>query len=162
MASTSTNKQPLLVDNVLHEIVDLNGKAVLPGSGVNVGTGPNSAVLVVDGSNGDGCIIESVYALARKKEYTIKLYISTANDYLRPQQGMYIGGFKSSNEGDGKLTEWLEMPRILAPVPHTSNEQQFRALYLPRRKTLWAAVEAENADDNVTEAPLLGVQGGWY
>ena len=161
MAATSTNKQPLLVDHVLHTVVDLKGGTVATGGGVDIG-GTNNAVLVIDSTNADGCIVESVYSLSRTETYTVKLFLSTANDYLRSQQGVYIGEFEATASGAGTLTTWDTMPKILAPVPATGSEPQFRALYIPRGKALWAAVEALTANDQADNAPLLGVQGGWY
>ena len=64
MAATSTNKQPLLVDHVLHEVVDLAGATVAQNGGVDIG-GTNNAVLVIDSTQADGCIIESIYSLAQ-------------------------------------------------------------------------------------------------
>jgi hypothetical protein len=162
MAATSTNKQPLLVDHVLHEVVDLAGATVAQGGGVDIG-GTNNAVLVVDSTQADGCIIESIYALARQSAstYTIKLYLSRANDYLRAQQGTYIGQFQGGNT-NGEVTYYPNLPFILAPVPATGDSGQFQALYIPKGKALWAAVEAQTASDQATTAPLLGVQGGWY
>jgi hypothetical protein len=142
MAATSTNKQPLLVDRVLHSVIDLN-----------------SAVLVVDATNSDGCIIESIYSISRSTStYTINLYLSSSSDYLRPNEGIFIGSFKSATT-KGSVTTWDEMPKILAPMPQTGTEQQFRALYIPKGKTLWAAREATTA---ATDGPILGAQGGWY
>ena len=88
MAATSTNKQPLLVDRVLNNVIDLNTAAV---AAIDV-AGTNTALLLVDGTNSDGCIIESIYAIARgTTEYTINLYLSSASDYLRPTEGIFIG-----------------------------------------------------------------------
>ena len=161
MAATSTNKQPLLVDHVMHQVVDLKGATVAAGGGVDIG-GTNNAVLVIDGIQSDGCIVESVYALSRNASYKIKLFLSSANDYLRAQQGIYIGEFSSTSTTPGTLVTWDSMPKILAPVPGTADDSQFRALYIPKGKALWAAVEAKDADDQALNAPLLGVQGGWY
>jgi len=161
MAATSTNKQPLLVDHVMHQVVDLAGGTVATGGGVDIG-GTNNAVLVIDSTSADGCIVECIYALSRTETYTVKLFLSTANDYLRSQQGVYIGEFEATASGAGTLTQWDNMPKILAPVPATGTESQFKALYVPKGKALWAAVEAKTADDLATTAPLLGVQGGWY
>ena len=162
MAATSTNKQPLLVDHVLHEVVNLAGATVAQNGGVDIG-GTNNAVLVIDSTQADGCIIESIYALARQANgaYTIKLYLSRANDYLRAQQGTYIGQFSGGNT-NGQVTTFNDMPKILAPVPGTGDVTQFQALYIPKGKALWAAVEAQTASDQANTAPLLGVQGGWY
>lgn len=155
MAATSTNKQPLLVDRVLHNVIDLNTAAV---AAIDV-AGTNTALLIVDGTNSDGCIIESIYAIARgTTEYTINLYLSNASDYLRPTEGIFIGSFTSATT-EGAVTTWDEMPKILAPMPHTGTESQFRALYIPKGRTLWAARQ-----DTVvaTDGPILGAQGGWY
>jgi hypothetical protein len=161
MAATSTNKQPLLVDHVLHQVVDLKGAIVATGGGVDIG-GTNNAVLIIDSTNSDGCIVESVYSISRNEAYTIKLFLSSANDYLRSQQGIYIGEFKSVGTTPGTVATWDSMPKILAPVPGTANESQFRALYIPKGKALWAAIEATSGNDQGNNAPLLGVQGGWY
>lgn len=155
MAATSTNKQPLLVDRVMHNVIDLNSAAV---SSINV-AGTNTALLLVDGSQSDGCIIEDVYAISRgTSPSTINLYISTAFDYLRPNEGIFVGSFASATTA-GSVTRWEEMPKILAPMPQTGTEAQFRALYLPKGKTLWAARQDTAV---VTDGPLLGAQGGWY
>ena len=161
MASTATNKQPLLIDRVLHEVIDLAGASVASGSGINIG-GTNTAVLIVDSITDDGCIIESVYSISRGVEYNINLYLSTASDYLRPQQSIFIGTFKSSSSGEGSISEWTEAPKILAPFPHVGEEQQFHALYIPRGRALWAAVEMDDLKPTSPDAPLLGVQGGRY
>ena len=155
MAATSTNKQPLLVDRVMHNVIDLNTAAV---GAIDV-VGTNTALLLVDGSQSDGCIIEDIYAISRGTvEHTINLYMSNASDYLRPGEGMFVGSFKSATTS-GNVTRWEEMPKILAPVPQTGTEAQFRALYIPKGRTLWAGRES---DVVVNDGPLLGAQGGWY
>ena len=155
MAATSTNKQPLLVDRVLHYAVDLSSSFI---SDINV-SGTNSAELIVDSTSLDGAIIEDIYAISRKaSEFKINLYISTANDYLRPQQGVFIGQFKSATT-IGDVTHWEDMPRVLAPMPQTGSDSQFKALYVPKGRALWAAFEGTALD---AAAPVLGAQGGWY
>jgi hypothetical protein len=155
MAATSTNKQPLLVDRVMHNVIDLNSAAV---ASINV-AGTNTALLLVDGSQSDGCIIEDIYSISRGNvQSTINLYLSSAFDYLRPNEGIFIGSFKSATTA-GSVTSWTEMPKILAPMPQTGTEQQFRALYLPKGRSLWAARQDTGV---VNDGPLLGAQGGWY
>jgi len=160
MAATSTNKQPLLVDHVLHTVVDLKGATVASGGGVDIG-GTNNAELVVDSTTADGCVLEDIYAISRDEAYTIKLYLSSANDYLRPQQGVYVGSFQSTSTV-GEVVRYADKPVVLAPVAHTGTESQLTAFYIPKGKALWAAIEATDANDQGEDAPLLGVQGGWY
>ena len=155
MAATSTNKQPLLVDRVLHYVVDLNTAAV---TGINV-TGTNTALLIVDGTQQDGAIIEDIYSISRgTTPETINLYLSSAPDYLRPNEGIFIGQFTSATTA-GNVTHWDNMPKILAPMPQVGTEQNFKALYIPKGKALWAARQSSSI---TTTGPLLGCQGGWY
>lgn len=155
MAATSTNKQPLLVDRVLHYVVNLDTAAV---GAIDV-AGTNTALLIVDGTTSDGAIIEDIYSIARGTvESTINLYMSPSSDYLRPTEGVLIGQFTSATTA-GQRTSWDGMPKILAPMPHTGTEQQFKAFYLPKGRALWAARQSTLS---VTDGPLLGCQGGWY
>tara|TARA_R110002049_G_scaffold97510_4_gene237649 strand:- start:183 stop:650 length:468 start_codon:yes stop_codon:yes gene_type:complete len=155
MAATSTNKQPLLVDNVLHYALSLD---TATNDGLDI-AGTNTAVLLVDGTSSDGAIIEDIYTISRGTTgYKVNLYLSSANDYLRPNQAVIIGGFTSGTTA-GDIVRWEEMPKSLAPVPQVGTESFNRALYIPKGKTLWAA---RNSTANVTDAPIVACQGGWY
>jgi hypothetical protein len=131
-------------------------------------TGTNSAVPVVDCTTNDGAIVEDIYAIARQTStgYKINLYLSRASDYLRSQQSVYIGSLTGGTTvGSKTRIADGDLPFVLAPVPGVagpSGENRFAALYVPRGKALWAAVEQQSAQDQATEAPLLGVQGGYY
>ena len=164
MASTSTNKQPLLVDRVLHEVIDLAGATVAELAGLDI-TGTNSAVLVVDCTTNDGAIAEDVYSIAREVTtgYKINIYLSNASDYLRAQQSVYVGSLTGGTTVGEKTRITKEnLPQILAPMPHAGTDEQFAAIYIPRGKALWAAVEQQSPNDQAALAPLLGVQGGYY
>jgi len=81
MASTSTNKQPLLIDRVMHNVIDMNLATV---GAIDI-IGTNTAALLVDGTRSDGCIIEDIYCISRSTSpHVINLYMSSAFDYLRP------------------------------------------------------------------------------
>ena len=169
MAATSTNKQPLLIDRVLHNVVNLDTATV---GAIDIG-GTNTAQLIVDATQSDGCIIEDIYSIARstapqkinrylqssgRSSADIKLYLSTSFDYLRPNEGVFIGQFDSAAT-IGTVTRFDGMPRILAPMPQVGENAQFQALYIPKGKALWAGREDIAV---VNDGPLLGVQGGWY
>ena len=155
MAATSTNKQPLLVDHILHYAVNLD---TATNADLDV-TGTNTAVLLVDSTSADGAIIEDIYTIARGNiGYDVNLYLSSANDYLRPNQAIFIGTFKS-DAVKGKVLRWDDMPKSLAPVPQVGTDAYNRALYIPKGRSLWAARQGTG---NVTDGPILGCQGGWY
>ena len=155
MAATSTNKQPLLIDRVLHNVVNLDLAAV---GAIDV-LGTNTAALIVDATSSDGCLIEDVYCISRSTApQKINLYMSSSFDYLRPQEGVFIGQLTSAAT-IGAVVSLDTLPKILAPMPQTGTETQFRALYIPKGRALWAGREDIAA---VNDGPLLGVQGGWY
>ena len=154
MAATSTNKQPLLVDHVLHVVANLD---TATNDGIDIVN--NDARLLVDSTSADGAIIEDVYLISRgTTAYPVNLYISTARDYLRPNEAYYVGTITSANTAKD-VVRWDEMPYCLAPVPHVGNDARNRAFYLPKGYSFWAA---RQSDSPVTDGPLIGVQGGWY
>ena len=74
MAATSTNKQPLLVDHILHYAVNLDTAL---NNGIDI-AGTNTAILIVDSTTADGAIIEDIYTIARgTSASTVNLYLST-------------------------------------------------------------------------------------
>lgn len=155
MAATSTNKQPLLVDRVLHYVVNLDTAI---NSTVDI-VGTNTALLLINAVTSDGAIVEDIYSFGRgAPAETINLYLSDASDYLRPNEGILIGQFQSSDAA-GTVTRWADMPFTLTPVPHIGGEARNRALYIPKGKSLWAA---RQSSANLTNGPLLGCQGGWF
>lgn len=155
MASTATNKQPLLVDRVLHTVVNTD---TARNDGMDV-IGTNSAVLLVDGTTQDGAILEDIYVIARSTiPYTVNLYVSTASDYLRPQQAAFVGSITSATTKTN-IVRWEDMPKSLTPVPAVGTEPYNRAFYLPKGVALWTA---RDSDSDVTDGPLVGCQGGWF
>ena len=155
MAATSTNKQPLLVDHILHYVVNLDTSL---NNGIDI-AGTNTAILIVDSTTADGAIIEDIYTIARgTTASTVNLYLSTGQDYLRPNQAVFIGSVTSATT-IGNVTRWEEMPKTLAPVPQVGTESFNRALYVPKGYALWAA---RNSSSNMTDGPILGCQGGWF
>ena len=166
MATTSTNKQPLLVDRVMHVAVDMNDHKVAENT-TTPGrvSGSNTAVKLVDSIGADGCIIETLYTISRStSEYKINLYLSTSGDYLRPEQSIFIGQVKSATTAYVK-SDVEDLHKILAPVARAGTEPQLRALYVPKGYALWAAVERPDGtsiNETLSDAPVLGAQGGWY
>ena len=158
MAATSTNKQPLLVDHVLHTVINLD---LATNEGIDV-SGANTAELLVDSTTADGAVIEDLYLISRGTiKHEVMLFLSNANDYLRPNQGRYIGSVESAVTV-GSLTSML-LPKTLTPVPQVGDDAFNRALYIPKGSALWAARKiAPGSSGATTEGPNVAIQGGWY
>ena len=168
MASTSTNKQPLLVDRVLYE--SLGTELLASGSDTSVDIiGTNSSAVLVDCTTNDGAIIEDMFTIARgTTTFNVLFYMSSATDYLRADQAVFVGNLTSATtSGEFKNVSYL--PRVLAPVPQQGNitglpdgaPLKNMALYLPRGRALWVTLQRLTAP-NSTSAPIAGVQGGFF
>ena len=157
MATTSTNKQPLLVDRVFHEIA--NTSAFLNASDIDVSP-TNSAKLLLNCIGTDGAVVEYVYAISRSTvtTYTANLYLSTSNDYLRPTEAFFIGSV-TSTQVMKELTE-MDLPKTLTPVPNNGSDLKNTALYVPANKALWVA--RATGEPDATDGPLVGIQGGYF
>lgn len=162
MATTATNKQPLLVDHVLH--FTIAGNTLTSGSATSLDIeGTNQSAVLVDSTGLDGAIVEDLYVISRtttSTKYTVLFYLSSSVDYLRPSEGVFIGQVESA-ETAGTITSSTELPKVLAPLPHAGTESQVRALYVPRGKALWCTIQSAGPI-NTSDTPIIGAQGGYY
>ena len=165
MASTATNKQPLLVDRVFHRIIDTDQLVSGSTSSLDI-TGTNQASVVTNQISGDGALIEDIYTISRDTNaHTLLLYFATAADFLRTD-ALLVGKFASSTTA-GSVTHWEDMPFVMAPVPQVSVRSvntrasgQFKGLYVPKGQVLWVTRQATSALSNT--GPIFGAQGGLY
>ena len=161
MATTATNKQPLLVDRVFHNVVETNSLTSGSDTDLNI-LGTNESAVLLDCSTTDGGIVEDLYVISRSADtvYTAVFYFSNASDYLRPNEGVYVGKIESAATL-GTISSSAELPKVLAPLPTAGTDSQVKALYVPKGKVLWVSLQLANAA-NVTTTPIVGAQGGYY
>jgi hypothetical protein len=170
VSSSSTNKQPLLVDRPLLEIRRLDATTATSND-VDPATG-TSGVLLVDCTSGDGALIESIWLIQRVagNATPVNLYLSTSNQLLGSltdggSAGSWFLGQAGFDVGpDPGGTVEFDLPKLLAPVPHAganadASPLQFRGLRLQEGQALWACVASTSA---VPGAPLIAAQGGYY
>ena len=174
MASTSTNKQPLLIDRVFNEIVQTDGLVSGNNSTNPVNydiSGSNAAKVLVNCTTNDGGIVEDLYAISRGGVKTALFYLSSAADYLRNNEAMFVGSITTTGTV-GDYVNVSALPRVLAPVPQVGdisgmtaltqgNPLRNQALYVPTGKALWVTIYGA-ASDNVTNCPYVGAQGGFF
>ena len=160
MASTSTNKQPLLVDRVFHQTVKSDALASGSESTVDI-AGTNASAVLLNCSANDGAQVEDIYSIARGTDArTINLYFSGSTDYLRADETTFIGQFVSGTS-IGSVTKWDNMPNVLVPVPRIGEDAQFKGLYVPKGSVLWCTLQEAGAL-NSAQNPIIGAQGGFY
>ena len=160
MASTSTNKQPLLIDRVFHQTVKTDALASGSASTVDI-AGTNASSVLVNCTANDGALIEDIYSIARGTDArTINLYFSGSTDYLRADEATFIGQF-ATGTSVGTVTRWDSMPNVMVPVPRVGSDAQFKGLYVPKGKVLWCTLQEASALNAATN-PIVGAQGGFY
>ena len=160
MATTSTNKQPLLVDRVFHNAIP--STTLTSGSDTDLNmTGTNESAVLVNCTTNDGGIVEDLYLISRgTTPYTALFYFSSSVDYLRPNEGVFVGKTVSATTaGDVVKADWL--PKVLAPLPGTGSDSQVNALYIPKGKALWCTLQLAGPANDAT-TPIIGAQGGFY
>ena len=87
MASTATNKQPLLVDRPFHFGAIVNGSS--GSTSPDLGAAGVTGILLLDCTNNDGGLVEDAYAISRGTEHEINLYLSNYADLL-PELCRYL------------------------------------------------------------------------
>jgi len=187
MATTTTNKQPLLVDRVFHNIIDLKGATLGQNDLVDLSS-TNNAKVILDCTVSDGAAVGEIYTLARATAgntgnitpWVVCLYMSSSNTNLSAADAKFVGffgsgGLESSGQSlDGERVVFGGMPYVLFPVPNGTGSEnpaigaQVQALYVPKGKCLWAGVNSkvngsgDAVDAAANTAPVIGVQGGFY
>ena len=176
MASTSTNKQPLLIDRPLHNLEVMDNRITgTPSTQLNGDlAGTNSAILMVDCTQNDGAIVECSYSFSRGDNggnaWRINLYLSTQVRLPCVKKLLVISAVLRHATTAGERSDYDAFPDILAPVPTVNAKAaagsgdpvplQMRALYIPKGKALWAAINHNGT--GMTTGPVFGVQGGFY
>ena len=162
MATTATNKQPLLIDRVFHNAIPTNSLVSGSASSLDI-VGTNESSPLVDCTSNDGAVVEDLYVISRTATgtaYTALFYLSASLDYLRPTEAVYVGSIEASTT-PGVRTSSSELPNVLAPVPRVGVEPQLKAFYVPKGKALWVTLQG-GSSPNSNDAPIAGAQGGFY
>ena len=160
MASTSTNKQPLLVDRIFHQTVKTDSLASGSSTTVDI-AGTNASSVLLSCASNDGALVGDIYSIARgTSARTVNLYFSSSTDYLRSDEASFIGQFVSGTSV-GTVSKWDSMPNVLVPVPRVGSASQFKGLYVPKGMVLWCTLQEAQALNDATN-PIVGAQGGFY
>ena len=148
MASTSTNKQPLLVDRVFCQTKDLTGKFIPPGVGIDLQAG-SQGELILDCTKNDGAVVEYIASFSRritqgsyateadkqtdkdndstdlqqKLGYVINLYLCPSTTYLDPGSAFFVGDFLAGVV-EGELELLWAMPYTHSPVARLGSTNQ--------------------------------------
>ena len=178
MASTSSNKMPLLVDRPLHSFASIGGTAALT-TATNYNT-PASAgcVLLVDCSANDGAVIDSLSIVSTEASTSAKVvlaFLSTAttsaNITVANTVAVASGAIGTTSAGERVN---IALPPLSVPVPNLASpaatvaaypsetDKKNTGLYVPSGALLYVGVtEALTAPASTTRVHVFA-QGGFF
>lgn len=178
MATTSSNKMPLLVDRPLHAFATVGGTAALTAA-ADLNT-PSAAgcSLLVDCSGNDGAIIDSLSIIANEAVTTasnVIVFISTATTSASITTAntvaVAMGGITSASKGDRTN---ISLPPLTVPVPNlaspaatvaaypTETDKKNTGLYVPSSALVYVGVDAVLTSPSANTRVHVFAQGGFF
>lgn len=173
MATSSSNKMPLLVDRPLHSFATLGGTSALTDS-ANLNTpSPAGLVLLVDCSANDGAVIDSLSIIANEASTTasnVLVFLSTATTAtsVTTANSAYVAGSAISSTNKGERTN-IALPALSVPVPNiggttsaTELDKKNTGLYVPSGALIYVGVDTVLTAPSANTRVHLFAQGGFF
>lgn len=173
MSSTSTNKQPLLIDRPLHEWVSLGATPALADSTNFASVIGGGCFSLVDCIDTDGAVIDSLSIIATQAStsaVSVLFFLSTAGtpfgitaENTAPVASAVIG---SSAAGDRTN---VSLPPLCIPVPNLGGEtspsetsKKNTGLYIPSGASLYVGLSAAIVAPSPATKVYVFAQGGYF
>jgi len=173
MATSSSNKMPLLVDRPLHSFATLGGTSALTDS-TNLNTpSPAGCVLLVDCSANDGAVIDSLSIIANEASLTasnVLVFLSTATTAtsVTTANTAYVCGAAIASTSKGDRTN-ISLPALSVPVPNLGGDatvseldKKNTGLYVPSGALIYVGVDTVISAPSANSRVHLFAQGGFF
>tara|TARA_B100001250_G_scaffold411805_1_gene441340 strand:+ start:1572 stop:2108 length:537 start_codon:yes stop_codon:yes gene_type:complete len=178
MATSSSNKMPLLVDRPMHSFATIGGTAALT-TATNLNTpGTAGCVLLVDCSGNDGAVVDSLSILALEANTTARAvlaFLSTATTAasITTANTAYVAGATIGSTAKGDRTN-VPLPALSVPVPNLASpaatvnsypnelEKKNTGLYIPSGALLYVGVDQAIAAPSANTRVHVFAQGGFF
>jgi hypothetical protein len=179
LATSSSNKQPLLVDRPLHSFATIGGTAALT-SATDFNTPSGSGcVLLVDCSANDGAVIDSLSILinqASTTTSTVLAFLSTATSPAGISQTNTACVASAAIPGGSAAGQRvnISLPPLTIPVPNLASpaatiatypsetDKKNTGLYVPSTALLYVGVSAALTAPSATTRVHVFAQGGFF
>ena len=171
MATTSSNKMPLLVDRPLHSFASLGASAGLT-TASNFNTPSTSLTLLVDCSANDGAIIDSISLISNQASLTsVKviafLSVATTPAAVTATNTLAVG-FATVGSSLGDRVN-MSLPALCVPVPNLGGDtsvsevdKKNTGLYVPSGATLYVGTSAAITAPSAASRVNVFAQGGFF
>jgi len=173
MATSSSNKMPLLVDRPLHSFATLGATAALT-TATNLNTpAPAGCVLLVDCSANDGAVIDSLSIICNEATTTtsnVIAFLSTAttaaNITTANTVAVATGTIGSTAMGDRTN---IALPPLTVPVPNlggttgaSETDKKNTGLYVPSGALLYVGLDVVLSVPSAATVVHVLAQGGFF
>lgn len=178
MATSSANRQPLLVDRPLHAFTTLGGTAALSvATNLNTILG-SGCVQLVDCGDNDGAVIDSVSVIANETGLTsvsLLVFLSTATSEfsITTSNTACVAAGSVLSASVGQRTN-ISLPPLTVPVPNlagpaatmatypSETDKKNTGLYIPSGSYLYVGVSATIAAPSPASRINVFAQGGYF
>lgn len=173
MSSTSTNKQPLLVDRPLHNFAILGGTPCLVDPANYASVVGGGCQTLVDCFDNDGALIDSISIVANQANTTqsdVLIFISFSPTIfgVTAENTVLVAAETIQSGAPGDRTN-VSLPPLTVPVPHlgaqgapTEFSKKNTGLYVPSGALLYTGInQALSAPAPITRVTVFA-QGGYF
>jgi hypothetical protein len=179
LASSSSNKQPLLIDRPLHSFATIGGVAGLT-SATNFNT-PSAAgmTLLVDCSANDGAVVDSISVIiteASTTTSTVLAFLSTASSAsgVTASNSALVASVAIPGGSTAGQRVNMSLPPLSVPVPNlaspaatmtsypTETDKKNTGLFIPSTALLYVGVSAALSAPSASTRVHVFAQGGFY
>jgi hypothetical protein len=179
LASSSSNKQPLLIDRPLHSFATIGGTAGLT-SATNFNTPSGSGLtLLIDCSGNDGAFIDSLSVLiteASTTTSTVLAFLSTAatNASITALNSACVASVAIPGGSAAGQRVNMTLPPVTVPVPNlaspaatmatypTETDKKNTGLFVPSGALIYVGVTAALSSPSAATRVNVFAQGGFY
>ena len=173
MATSSSNKMPLLVDRPLHSFATIGGTAGLTSATDYNTPAPAGFVVLVDCSGNDGAVVDSLSIVALEASTTARnvlVFLSTASTAtsITTANSAYVAGATIGSTARGERTN-IPLPPLSVPVPNlgadssiSETDKKNTGLYVPSSALLYVGVDQAIAAPSANTRVHVFAQGGFF
>ena len=176
MATTSSNKMPLLVDRPLHSFASLGASAGLT-TASNFNTPNANLVLLVDCSTNDGAVIDSISLISNEASLTsVKviafLSVATSSAGVTPINTLAVANATVGSSLGDRVN--MSLPALSVPVPNLASpaataaaypsetDKKNTGIYVPSGATLFVGTSAAISAPSSASRVNVFAQGGFF
>ena len=171
MATTSSNKMPLLVDRPLHSFASLGASAGLTTAN-NFNTPTTNVTLLVDCSTNDGAIIDSISLISNEASLTAVKVVAFLSVAPTPASVTALNtvavAFATVGSSLGDRVN-MSLPALCVPVPNLGGDtsvsevdKKNTGLYVPSGATLYVGTSAAISAPSAASRVNVFAQGGFF